>query len=135
MDELRQRNSFDVPPSMVDQVIDSMIMELNIGDEKEKKKLLRNEDVRKSFRDNAKTKAQNTLILWGVAQDEKLEVTDELVRKHIMDNVPGTDKWEEKKLEDFVKQVKPRLQENLVFEMALDHIIASAKLSETVVAI
>ena len=53
MDELRKRNAFDVPPSMVDQVIDSMIMELNIGDEKEKKKLLRNEDVRKSFRDSA----------------------------------------------------------------------------------
>lgn len=135
MDELRQRNAFEVPPSMVDQVIDSMIMELNIGDEKEKKKLLRNEDVRKSFRDTAKTKAQNTLILWRVAQDEKLEVTDELVRKHIMENVPGTDKWEEKKLTDFVSQVKPRLQENLVFEMALDHIIASAKLTETVVAI
>lgn len=135
MDELRKRNTFDVPPSMVDQVIDSMIMELNVGDEKEKKKLIRNEDVRKSFRDTAKTKAQNTLLLWRVAQDEKLEVTDDLVRKHIMDNVPGTDKWEEKKLADFVQQVKPRLQENLVFEMALDHIIAAAKLTETVVAI
>jgi trigger factor len=135
MDELRKRNSFDVPPSMVDQVIDSMIMELNVGDEKEKKKLLRNDDVRKSFRDTAKTKAQNTLILWRVAQDEKLEVTDELVRKHIMENVPGTDKWEEKKLADFVQQVKPRLQENLVFEMALDHIIAAEKLTENVVSI
>ena len=135
MEELRKRNTFDVPPSMVDQVIDSMIMELNIGDEKEKKKLMRNEDVRKSFRDTAKTKAQNTLLLWRVAQDEKLEVTDDLVRKHIMDNVPGTDKWEEKKIADFVQQVKPRLQENLVFEMALDHIISAAKLTETVVAI
>ena len=40
MNELRNRNSFEVPPSMVDQVIDSMIMELNVQDEKEKKKLL-----------------------------------------------------------------------------------------------
>ena len=135
MDELRGRNSFDVPPSMVDQVIDSMIMELNIGDEKEKKKLLRNEDVRKSFRDTAKTKTQNTLILWRVAQEEKLEVTDEHVRGHIIENVPGSEKWDEKKLADFVKQVKPRVQENLVFEMALNHIIAKAKLTETVVAL
>ncbi|MEI6834401.1 MAG: trigger factor [bacterium] len=135
MDELRGRNSFDVPPSMVDQVIDSMIMELNIGDEKEKKKLLRNEDVRKSFRDTAKTKTQNTLILWRVAQEEKLEVTDEHVRGHIIENVPGSEKWDEKKLTDFVQQVKPRVQENLVFEMALNHIIAKAKLTETVVAL
>ena len=135
MDQLRGRNSFDVPPSMVDQVIDSMIMELNIGDEKEKKKLLRNEDVRKSFRETAKTKTQNTLILWRVAQEEKLEVTDEHVRGHIMENVPGSEKWDEKKLADFVTQVKPRVQENLVFEMALNHIIAKAKLTETVVAL
>jgi trigger factor len=135
MDELRTRNKFEVPPSMVDQVIDSMIMELNIGDEKEKKKLLRNEDVRKSFRDNAKTKAQNTLILWRIAQEEKLEVTDERVRSHIVDNVPGSEKWEEKKLADFVNQVKPRVQENLMFELAVEHIIGQAKLTETTVAL
>ena len=135
MDQLRTANKFDVPPSMVDQVIDSMIMELNIGDEKEKKKLLKNEDVRKSFRDNAKTKAQNTLILWRVAQEEKLEVSDDRVRNHIVDNVPGSDKWEEKKLTDFVQQVKPRVQENLMFEIALDHIISQAKLTEKIVAI
>jgi trigger factor len=135
MDQLRTANKFDVPPSMVDQVIDSMIMELNIEDEKEKKKLLKNEDVRKSFRDNAKTKAQNTLILWRVAQEEKLEVSDDRVRNHIVDNVPGSDKWEEKKLTDFVQQVKPRVQENLMFEIALDHIISQAKLTEKIVAI
>lgn len=135
MEELRKSNEFDVPPSMVDQVIDSMIMELNVGDEKEKKKLLKNEDVRKSFRDSAKTKAQNTLILWRVAQDEKLEVTDERVKNHIIDNVPGSEKWEEKKLTDFVKQVRPRVQENLVFDMALDHIIASASLTEVIVSL
>jgi trigger factor len=135
MEALRNCNTFEVPPSMVDQVIDSMIMELNVGDEKEKKKLLKNEDVRKNFRDTAKTKAQNTLILWRVAQEEKLEVTDDRVLNHIKENVPGTDKWEEKKLADFVQQVKPRLQENLVFEMALDHIIAAANVTEKVVAI
>lgn len=135
MDELRKRNNFDVPPSMVDQVIDSLIMELNVADEKEKKKLLKNEDVRKSFRDTAKLKAQNTLILWRVAQEEKLEVSDERIKDHLKDNVPGTDKWEEKKLADFVKQVRPRLQESLLFEMALDHIISVATLNEKVLTI
>lgn len=134
MTELRQRNSFDVPPSMVDQVIDSMIMELNVPDEKEKKKLLKNEDLRKSFRDTAKTKAQNTLMLWRIAQDEKIEVTDDAIRKHVQENMPGVDTWEEKKLDDLVRSLRPRLQDNLVFEMALDHVIANANITETAVS-
>jgi trigger factor len=131
MEQLRGQNNFDVPPSMVDQVIDSMIQELNIEDEKEKKLLLKNDEVRKSFRDTAKLKAQNTLILWRLAQDEKLEVTDSRIRQHIIENAPGSDKWDEKKMTDFIKQVKPRVQENLSFEMALDHIVAHAKVTET----
>lgn len=133
MTELRQRNTFDVPPSMVDQVVDSMIMELNIPDEKEKKKLLKNEDLRKSFRDTAKTKAQNTLMLWRIAQDEKIEVTDDAILKHVKENMPGVDTWEEKKLNDLVRSLRPRLQDNLVFEMALDYVIANSKITETAV--
>lgn len=130
MNELRARNNFDVPPSMVDQVIDSMIMELNIPDEKEKKKLLKNEDLRKSFRDTAKTKAQNTLMLWRIAQEEKIEVTDDAIRNHVKENMPGVDTWEEKKLDDLVRSLRPRLQDNLVFELALDYVIAQAKITE-----
>ena len=135
MTELRQRNNFDVPPSMVDQVIDSMIMELNVPDEKEKKKLLKNEDLRKSFRDTAKTKAQNTLMLWRIAQDEKIEVTDDAIRAHVKENMPGVDTWEEKKLDDLVRSLRPRLQDNLVFEMALDYVIANSKITETAVSL
>ena len=130
MDELRTRNSFDVPPSMVDQVIDSMIMELNVQDEKEKKKLLKNDDLRKSFRDTAKTKAQNTLMLWRIAQEEKLEVTDDVIKSHIQANMPGTETWEAKKLDDLVRTMRPRLQENLVFELAIDYLIAESKVTD-----
>lgn len=135
MDQLRAANNFEVPPSMVDQVIDGMINELNIEDQKEKKALLKNDDVRKSFRDTAKMKAQNTLILWRIAHSEKLEVTDDRIRQHILDNAPGSDKWDEKKMVDFIKQVKPRVQENLSFEMALDHVVANGKVTETVLAL
>lgn len=133
LDELRKRNAFEVPPSIVDQVIDSMIMELNVQDEKEKKKLLKNDDLRKSFRETAKTKAQNTLMLWRIAQDEKIEVTDEAIKNHIQDNMPGTDKWEATKLDDLVRTMRPRLQENLVFEMALNYIIGQSTITDNVV--
>ncbi|MCX6124095.1 MAG: trigger factor [Proteobacteria bacterium] len=133
MNELRSRNAFDVPPSMVDQVIDSMIMDLNVSDEKEKKKLLKNEDLRKSFRDTAKIKAQNTLMLWRVANQEKIEVTDESIKKHIQANMPGTETWETKKLDDLVRTMRPRLQENLMFELALDYLIANSIITDKVV--
>jgi trigger factor len=129
--ELRQKNNFDVPPSLVDQVIDSMIHELNIPDEKEKKKLLKNEDLRRSFRDTAKTKAQNTLILWRIAQQEKLEVSDAAIEKHIKSNMPGTEGWDDKKFSDLVKSLRPRLQEPLLFELALDSVIASGQITDT----
>lgn len=135
MNELRARNAFDVPPSMVDQVIDSMIMELNVPDEKEKKKLLKNEDLRKSFRETAKTKAQNTLMLWRIAQEEKIEVTDDAIRSHVKENMPGVDTWEEKKLDDLVRSLRPRLQDNLVFELALDYVIAQSKITETTASV
>jgi trigger factor len=133
MAELRKANNFDVPPSMVDQVIDGMINELQVQDEKEKKKLQKNDDLRRSFRDTAKTKAQNTLILWRIAQDEKLTVSDDAIKKHITDNMPGTDKWEESKLNDLVKNFRPRLEESLLFDLALDHVIDNGVLTETVV--
>ncbi len=135
MEQLRAANNFEVPPSMVDQVIDGMINELNIEDQKEKKTLLKNADVRKSFRDTAKIKAQNTLILWRIANSEKLEVTDDRIRQHILENAPGSEKWDEKKMIDFIKQVKPRVQENLSFEMALDHVVANGNVTETILAL
>lgn len=130
LNDLRQKNSFEVPPSLVDQVIDSMINELNIPDEKEKKKLLKNEDLRRSFRDTAKTKAQNTLILWRIAQQEKLEVTDAAIENHIKANMPGTESWDAKKLADLVRSLKPRLQEPLMFELALDKVIAESQITD-----
>lgn len=131
LNELRTTNSFDVPPSMVDQVIDSMIQDLKVGDEKEKKKLLKNEDLRRSFRDTAKTKAQNTLILWHVAQNEKLEVTDEKIKGFVQDQYSQiTETWDEAKWSEIVKSMRPRLQESLTFDMALDFIIDSANISQ-----
>jgi trigger factor len=130
MEELRKRNSFDVPPSIVDQVIDDMIRELNVPDENEKKKLLKNEDLRKSFRDTAKIKAQNTLMLWRIAQDEKIEVNDDVIRSYIKDNMPGTEKWDDTKLNDLVKAMKPKLQDNLIFERTVDYLISQSKITD-----
>jgi trigger factor len=83
MEALRKLNDFEVPPSMVDQVIDSMISELGIRDEKMQKKALQDSELRKGFRDEAKRRAQNTILLWEVARAEEIQITDGDVKDHI----------------------------------------------------
>jgi trigger factor len=130
MTELRKRNDFEVPPSMVDQVIDSMIYELNVPDQNEKKKLLKNDELRKAFREEAKTKAKNTLILWRIAQAEKIEVTDEDVKEHVRSQIPGIDTWEDRKVEDLIRSARSRVKDNLAFEKALRFVESSAKIQD-----
>src|SRR5690606_1883974 len=68
LDKLLAGHPFDVPPAMVDQVIDSLISELRFNTEDERKGALANQEVRNSFLDTAKRRTQNTLILWHVTQ-------------------------------------------------------------------
>ena len=65
------------------QVVDSMIGELPHKSEEERKSALQNEDLRKHFRDQAKRRTQNTLLLWHVSQKEDIKVTDEDVNAKI----------------------------------------------------
>ena len=74
---------FEVPPAMVDQVIDSMIGDVPFNDEKDRKKALKDEEIRKSLRLEAKRKAQNTIILWEIIKAEDLSVNDQEIKSHI----------------------------------------------------
>ena len=47
-------NSFDVPPAMVDEVIDSMIKEMYPGDNKPAKEALQNPEIRASVKGRSK---------------------------------------------------------------------------------
>lgn len=81
-DSLVSKVSFEVPPTMVEQVIDSIIQEANISDA-EKKQATANQELRKSLRAEARRRVQNTLILWEIAKKENLVVSDEEVKAHI----------------------------------------------------
>ncbi len=128
LDKILDTKPFEVPPSMVDQVIDSMIQEMQWPSEDQRKQALHDQELRKSCLQSARRKAQNTLILWRVAQAEKLEVTEDDIRKHLTDRMgAGSDA---KQLESLVRSLGPRIKENLIFDKAMEFLITSAVVTD-----
>lgn len=128
---LRTKNTFDVPPAMVDEVVDSMITEAVGEDKKRAKELAKDENIRKSFRDQAKMRVQNSLLLWELAKLEELKVEADEIVAHVRSTLgpsqdgPKTEKY----ITDVVKQFGPRIQENILLEKALEVLRSSAKIT------
>jgi len=122
---------FEVPPAMVDQVIDSIIQEeLAQHPEAKRKEALRNNDLRQSLLETAKQRTQNTLLLWHVAQQEKIEVTAADVNTRLDEVLASSGITEAKQKVQVRKNIEPRIRENLMFELALELLIKSAKVTE-----
>lgn len=131
MDQILNKNEFEVPPSIVDQVIDSMIGEMGFQNDKEKKNAMANKDLRDRCRDQAKRRAQNTLALLEIAEKEKIQVTDDDIDDHIKKMVPsGSDEIKPDVLANMRQSLAPQLKENLIFEKTMNFIIDSAKVAE-----
>ncbi len=128
---LRNQNAFDVPPAMVDEVIDAMITEA-VGENKNKaKELAKDENIRKSCRDEAKMRVQNSLLLWELAKLEEIKVEADEIVSHVRSSL-GPDEAgakTEKYIVDVVKKFGPRIQENILLDKALDILRSSAKIT------
>lgn len=128
---LRARNAFDVPPAMVDEVIDGMINETLSSDKKRAKEVAKNENIRKSFRDEAKVRAQNTLLLWELAKVENLKVENDEITNHIKKTLGGASNQEEDGyIKDIAARVGDRIRENLLLEKSLNFLASTAKITE-----
>lgn len=126
LSELQRKVPFDVPPVIVDQVIDGMIQDL-YGSHKDFKTLMQNKDLRKSLVPEAKKKAKNTLLLWDIAKAENIDVSDKAIKAYITKSL-GTN-GDAKKIEEIFSNSKERIKETLVFEKTLEVILSSAKLT------
>jgi trigger factor len=134
-EQLSAKNQFDVPPSMVDQVIDSMFEEMDFPSDKEKKAAKANNEERKKLRDTAKQRARNTLILSEIIKSEKIVVNEEdfdaYVRDFISGSGMGTESPDPKLLESIKASMGPHARESLLFKKALDFVISHANITET----
>lgn len=131
LDALSSKNTIDVPPSMIDQVIDSMVEEMRWPNDKAKESAKKDPEYRKSLRDTAKKKAQNTLILHEIIKAENLAVTDQDVEAYVLEMIHSQEgeKPDQKLIESIKKSLGPHVKESLLFTKALDFIIDQAKVS------
>jgi trigger factor len=133
-DQLSASNNFEVPPSMVDQVIDSMFDEMEFQNDAQRKAAKSNEDERKRLRDTAKQRAKNTLILSEIIKSESIQVNDDDFDSYVKELVGGAQGGKEldaKLIESIKASMGPHARESLLFKKALDFVIDNAKVTET----
>lgn len=121
--QLESSNQFEVPPAIVDRVIDSMVEEANYGGNKDKLKSA-DASVRDRFREDARRRAKNTLILMDIVKQEGIEVTDQDVETHVRDILgQGRMPPNEDALARVMNSFSDRDRENLLFIRAVDWVI------------
>ncbi|MCX6128638.1 MAG: trigger factor [Proteobacteria bacterium] len=137
-DKLSSNNSFEVPPSMVDQVIDSMFDEMEFDSDAQRKSAKADENERKGLRDSAKQRTKNTLMLTEIIKSESITVNDDDFDAYVKELVGGANASKEldSKLIDSIKaSMGPHARESLLFKKALDFVIDHAKVTEKVAAL
>jgi trigger factor len=131
LDQIVANTPFEVPPSFVDQIIDAMIKEMQFNDEKERQKAMFDEQLRLEFRDVAKRRAQNTLILSEIARSEKLEVSDHDVEEHVKAMYQQfSQALDDEKLKELAKMMAPRVKESILLDKAMNLVIDAADVQE-----
>ena len=133
LEQLSAKNDFDVPPSMVDQVIDGMFDEMQFPSEDFKKTAKADPERRKELRDPAKQRTKNTLILSEIIKAESIEVTDEDLDKHVRELVtsPNSKEQPDEKLIESIKQsMGGQARESLLFKKAIDLVVENATVKE-----
>ncbi|MBP9707670.1 MAG: trigger factor [Oligoflexales bacterium] len=129
VESLLQTNSFDVPPSMIDQVIDGMIGEQNWPSEDVRKRAQQDQRFRDSLRTEAEKRAKTTLMLWKVAEKEALQVTDTDIEERLKQLIPQAAEQPEL-LAKYRQQFADKIKDNMQLEKSMAYIISAAKVSE-----
>lgn len=125
-------NNFEVPPAIVDQVIDSMITDATKQmDEKQQREMKQDHEYRDQLKEDAKVRSRNTLILHEIIKSEKLEVSDEDIEANIQEMFAGSgEDIDAKVMESIKKSFNQQQKENLLFRKAIDFVIGKSKITE-----
>lgn len=130
LDQIIDKHPFEVPPAMVDQVIDSMIQEMQHPSEQERTKALADKALRDEFLESAKRRTQNTLVLWHVNQKEQLALTEDEVKQRVDGVLASSGIQDPKQLTRLRQNLDARVRENLIFEKAMNFLIDHAQVTE-----
>lgn len=128
--ELSERLKFEVPPSITDAVIDSIIREFCAVTGADPDEALKNDDLRKSFVPEAKRRARNTIALREVIRIEGITVSDAEIVAHLEDS--GEKEDEERKqhrVASALRKDKEKIREDLLFNKGVEFLEANAQIT------
>ncbi len=130
LSQLGAKYEFDVPPAIVDQVIDSLIND--IPKRRQTPNMIQDQAVRARFRDEARSRAKNTLILIDIIKKEQISINDDDVVRHVREILTLNNPTEPKPevIEQVVKTFPTGEREKLLFLKAVDWIIDQAEITE-----
>jgi len=134
MSSISKKFTFEVPPSMVDRMIDQQIDDSRLPDA-EKKTAKTNEDLRKSLRPDASRQIRNSLVLHEVSKREKLEVTEEELEKNFQEkfaSLVNDHPTEEAKIRKYLESQKEGIRENLLIAKIMDVLLREAVITKSV---
>jgi trigger factor len=117
LEVLSSKVSFDIPPVILEQVIDGVFYEMTDG-VKGANDLLKDKAVRERLVPEATKRAKNTLLLWEVAKAEKIDVSDAEIKDYIRESLGG--KSDESRVTEIFASSKDKIHETLVFEKTLE---------------
>lgn len=129
---LRAQNPCDVPPAIVDQVIDNMVEE-QFGKGKNRAKSKQSQDIREAFREHAKTITKNAYLIDEIIKTERIEVSDEelkdLARKNLIEKDPSLigkeGSHQDNLLKIKLKNLDTNDRRNAIFNKAINLMLAS----------
>lgn len=124
LQQLDQKHDFDVPPSIVDRVIDSLISERYRGNAAKIDEARRNPAEREEAKGLAKQKAKNSLMLHEIIKKEQMTITDE-----DLDHFCKEQKLTDDQTKEWKARVTEQEKENLLYRKAMDMLIASSQVS------
>ena len=133
LEQLSEKNDFDVPPSMVDQVIDGMFEEMQFPSDEAKAAAKADPEKRKELRDPAKQRTKNTLILSEIIKSESIDVSDADLDQHVRELVTApnsTETPDEKLIESIKASMGNQARESLLFKKAIDLVLENATITE-----
>ena len=133
LNQLAQKNAFEVPPSMVDQSIDGLIEGQLRGDKKEAAKQKNDPKIREIYKEQARSQVHNSLILLDIIKQEELELTDEDIENHFKKvfSMSGMNELPADMLKTLKKNFKDEEKHGLLLKKALDKVIDYAQVTAT----
>lgn len=122
---LDKKLPFEVPPTIVDQVIDNKIKSMDLGSEKQMQDALSNKQLRESLLPECRKKAKNTLLLFEIAKKEEIKVSDDDIKQHIREILAGAPEHQQKEgeIQKIFESSKDVLRDNLTFDKTMKKLL------------